>query len=363
MVQIKREAADRFLSKPDSAIRVLLIYGDDEGLVSERAERFATAVVSDSVDPISHVRLDVDAVADDPAILADEAHAVPLFGGRRAILIRVAGNRSIVPAIEMILSSPPIDSWVVVTAGALRKSSPLRRLAETHKVAAAVPCYADSEGDLDRLIDEGIAGAGLAIAAEARAALKGLIGGDRLVSRSEIGKLCLYAAGSATITVDDVRAVVGDAAAFAVDETIDAMALGDAAALDRGYRRLVGSGTPGSVTAGAALRHYNLLQVARAAYDSGASAKSLVERARPPIFFKRYDDVARQIAAWSPSRIERALAALDQAMIDSRLHGAIADEVIAQAMQFVASIAAGARRARSSDRSTGQTGDDRENLI
>ncbi len=45
----------------------------------------------------------------------------------------------------------------------------------------------------------------------------------------------------------EVRALVGDAGAFAVDETIDAMAAGDAPALDRGYRRLLSSGTPGFV--------------------------------------------------------------------------------------------------------------------
>src|SRR3990170_3302441 len=101
MVQIKADA-DRFLARPDPAIRVVLIYGNDEGLVSERAERFARTVAGDAADPLSHIRLDIDTVADDPGVLADEAHAVPLFGGRRVISIRVAGNRSIEKAIETI---------------------------------------------------------------------------------------------------------------------------------------------------------------------------------------------------------------------------------------------------------------------
>jgi DNA polymerase-3 subunit delta len=344
MVQIKPADADRYLSRPDPAVRLVLIYGSDEGLVAERASRFAEAVVGQAADPFAHLRLDAADVADDPARLADEAHAVPLFGGHRVISVRVAGNRSIQPAIDMILAMPPQDSWVVLTAGELRKTAPLRKLCETHRGAWAIAAYADTDRDLDRIIDEETQKAGLSITPEARAALKNLIGNDRMISRSEVRKLCLYGAGGDGIAVGDVRAIIGDASAFAVDETIDAMAAGDSAALDRGFRRLVSSGTPGFVVAGAALRHFNFLEKARAAVDNGEAPESAVRRAVPPIFFSRQSAVARQIAAWSPSRIERALTTLDQAMLDSRLHGALSDEVIGQAMQLVATLAAGGRR-------------------
>jgi DNA polymerase-3 subunit delta len=122
------------------------------------------------------------------------------------------------------------------------------------------------------------------------------------------------------------------------------MAGGNAAALDRGYRRLVSSGTPGFVVAGAALRHFNFLQKARAAVDGGDTPESAVRRAIPPIFFARQAAVTSQIASWSPARIERALTMLDQAMLDSRLHGALSDEIVGQTLQLVATLAAGGRR-------------------
>ncbi|MCR4282579.1 MAG: DNA polymerase III subunit delta [Bauldia sp.] len=344
MVQVKPADADRLLAKPDPAVRVVLIYGSDDGLVAERAERFARAVTGDAADPIARLRLESAELADDPGRLADEAHAVPLFGGNRVISVRVGGNRPIQPAVETILAAPPQDSWVVLTAGELRKTAPLRKVCETNKGAWAIPCYADADRDLDRIIDEETKIAGLTISSEARTALKGLIGSDRMISRSEVRKLCLYAAGGDGITIDDVRAVIGDAAAFAVDETIDALAAGDSAALDRGYRRLVSSGTPGFVIAGAALRHFNFLQKSRAAFDGGRPPESLVQRAVPPIFFSRQAAVAKQIAAWPPGRIERTLAMLDQSMLDSRLHGALSDEVIGQTLQLVATLAAGGRR-------------------
>ena len=340
-MQIKTAEADRYLARPDPKVRVVLIYGSDEGLVSERTERFAAAVVGKGADPLACVRLDSAAVADDPPRLADEAYAMGLFGGTRVISVRVSGNRPIDKAVQSILDAPPSDSWIVLSAGELRKSSPLRKLCEANKGAWAIASYADTNRDLDRIIDEEARNSELTITSEARAALRGLIGSDRLISRSEIQKLCLYASGNGSIGIDDVRAVIGDAGALAMDEAIDAMASGDAAALDRSYRRLVASGTPGVVIAGQALRHFNFLQKARAAVDGGDTPDSIVRRAVPPIYpFTRQSAVSKQIGSWSAAWIERALAMLDQAMLDSRLNGALSDEVIGQAMQMVAALAA-----------------------
>jgi hypothetical protein len=62
------------------------------------------------------------------------------------------------------------------------------------------------------------------------------------------------------------------------------------------------------------------------------------------MFYQRRDGLARQIAIWSEGNIERALTRLDRAMLDSRLHRAIEDEIIGQALQLIAYMAAAARR-------------------
>src|SRR5438552_13730352 len=143
MVQLKPAEIDRFLARPDPAVRLVLVYGEDEGLVAERTATFVKAVTGTDDDPFSLVRLDQGTIADDPGRLADEANSVPLFGGRRAIVIRLAGNASIIPALEALLATPPVDSWVVIAGADLKKTSPVRRLCETGKGAVAIPCYAD----------------------------------------------------------------------------------------------------------------------------------------------------------------------------------------------------------------------------
>src|SRR4051812_36932400 len=102
MVQIKPADADRLLAKPDDTARVVLLYGDDEGLVAERAEKFARAVTGSDGE---HLRLDPTALSENPGRLADEAHSIPMFGGKRAISLRISGNRSVERALEEILKT------------------------------------------------------------------------------------------------------------------------------------------------------------------------------------------------------------------------------------------------------------------
>src|SRR5581483_9461926 len=203
MVSVKAGEADAFLAKTNRLPGVVLVFGEDSGLVSERTRELIRASVDDPDDPFSLVRLDGDEIASDPARLLDEAQTIPLFGGRRAVWVR-AGGRNFAPAVEAVLALPKSECRIVIEAGDLRRTAPLRAVCERAKNAAAVPCYADNEAALKRLIDTEMQDAGLSLKPDARNLLITLLGGDRAASRSEIRKLVLYAHGRAEIGVDEV---------------------------------------------------------------------------------------------------------------------------------------------------------------
>ncbi|MCX5494800.1 DNA polymerase III subunit delta [Kaistia dalseonensis] len=344
MVQIKPQDADRFLSRPNPDVRVVLIHGSDTGLVSERAAQFVKTVLGKGDDPFALVRLDSAEIAADPGRLADEANTIALFGGTRAIWVRLGGNRPIQAAVEAVLAAPPQDAWVVIEAGDLKKGTGLRKVCENARGAAAIACYADNDMALDRLIDGEVQAAGLTIEPDARNLLRGLLGSDRLASRSEIAKLCLYARGERSIDIAAVRAIVGDAGASATDEAVDAMALGDVKELDVSFRRLVASGTAAFVIAAAALRHFQMLHRIAAAIDNGATSQAAIDGASGGLFFQRKAKLEQQVRLWTLDRLTAALDRLDRAILDSRLKAAIADSVIAQALLGIATLARQPRR-------------------
>src|SRR5690606_35726885 len=149
-------------------------------------------------DALAVIRLDESDLSD-PKRLADEAFGGSLFSGRRVLRLRPGGSRTVAAALEAILTEPPADTWLVIEAGDLRKTAPLRKLCESFPRAVAIGCYPDNDASLARLIDSEVSAAGLRIEPEARDALVGLLGADRAASRSEIVKLCLYAKSAGVI--------------------------------------------------------------------------------------------------------------------------------------------------------------------
>src|SRR5437016_14072128 len=103
MVALKAAEVDAYIAARDPARPIVLVFGPDAGLVSERADAIVRAAVDDPNDPFALVRLDGDELASDPPRLVDEAHTIPLFGGRRAIRIK-AGGRDFSDAVAALLA-------------------------------------------------------------------------------------------------------------------------------------------------------------------------------------------------------------------------------------------------------------------
>ena len=62
MVSLKTADIDKFLARPDPGRPVVLVYGPDAGLVSERVNALIKASVDDVNDPFSLVRLEAEAI-------------------------------------------------------------------------------------------------------------------------------------------------------------------------------------------------------------------------------------------------------------------------------------------------------------
>src|SRR6187549_2284897 len=208
MVALRGKEIDAFLARPDPARPIILLYGPDAGLVRERADALLASAVDDPNDPFSLVRLDGDELSAEPSRLVDEAMTIPMFGGRRAMRVR-AGSRSFASGVDTLADSPLKDCRIVIEAG------------ERAKTAVAIACYPDTERDLARLIDEELRTSNLRIAADARAVLMSLLGGDRQASRNELRKLALYSHGKGEIALDDVMTVVSDASELKLDPIVD----------------------------------------------------------------------------------------------------------------------------------------------
>lgn len=344
MAVIRASETDRFVRKPDLRYSTYLVYGPDAGLVCESADALCAAFGVDRADAFAHVRIDADIAAADPNRIVEEAYTVSMFGGERLIRVSGATRRNLAGALKPVLEKPAPECRIVVEAGDLKKDSPLRKAVESAPSALVIPCYPDNEAALDRLIETEVAAGGLAIEADAKSLLRGMLGGDRGASRNEIAKLALYCVDNSTITLDDVKAVVGDVSTMAADDLVDAAAIGDFAQAAILLDRFEAAGGASDMALLAALRHFQALQLARHRMDSGReTAMAATGAMRPPLHFSRRDAFARALAIWNGPAIARACHRLAEASLAARAMPALAG---AQAGEKLLAIAMEARRNR-----------------
>src|SRR5262245_9792848 len=93
----------RSVDEPDPNIRFYLFHGPDEAQSTALGDRLASTFKATKQSVAS------GALRGDPALLADEAGAIDMFGGMKVIWIQPAGDE-IVQAVEALLEAPASEN-------------------------------------------------------------------------------------------------------------------------------------------------------------------------------------------------------------------------------------------------------------
>lgn len=339
MVAIKAHQAQSFMKPPGPRYEAVLFYGTDAGLVSERSAQLAKLIAARETPAGEIIRIDDADLDGDPDRLAVELQTIPMFGGSKVVRA-TAGRRINAAALQPVIESGNLAAVLIVEAGNLRPADTLRALFEKSSKAAAVACFPDETHDLEALIRDTLKGHGLTISPDARELLLARVGADRALSRGEIEKLALYAAGKSEVDAADVEAIVGDASELAIDRILNATATGEGGRAVAEFARAIASGENAQMIIAAAQRHLQRLHRVRADIDAGSSFDDAVRALRPPLHFKQKDSLGLQSRMWTTARLGEALARTAAAAKAARLASAL-EEPIAE--ELLLGLAAAAR--------------------
>lgn len=349
MTALKGRAIKAFLEKRDPEIAAILVYGPDNGLVRERASHLARFVVEDFKDPFRYLELSDSDLKADPARLADEAIALSLTGGERAIRVQ-AVSEATTKAAKVYLEALDANALkpngvVILEGGDLRPSSGLRKAFEKSKSAVALPCYANSPGDVRALAQELARAEELRFESDALDFVVSLLGEDHGLTRSELEKLILFKGlrdqrnGPATITMDDVRTSLAAGVADALDDVAAAAADGATAKLSHALFRTQAAGA-NPVTLLRALQRYMVrLKTARAHADSGDSIANAMKKLRPPVFFAEQRAFEARVTRWKTTRLNEAVRMLTDVEMQAKTTGAPQRELVERAALRIAIMA------------------------
>ncbi|MBW0143945.1 DNA polymerase III subunit delta [Sphingomicrobium clamense] len=340
-MKTQRGDIPRRLDTPDPAIRFYLFHGADEASSRSHATRLLKAFGA------AKDAMEGGAIKSDPAKLADEANALSMFGGAKAIWIEPAADE-IVAGVEALLEAPGAEHPTIAIAGALRKTSKLLKATEASPHALAHISYAPEGREYENIIEQLCREHGLAPAPGVVSRIAGMTANNRELARQEVEKYALYLGSGESDpvpleddVVDRLGAGTGDVAFFGLG---DRAMVGDIAAVQEGVDAMSANGSEAITILRAMQRRIVMLAPMQARVAAGEPASAVISSMGRALFWKDKPVVTEMLMRWSAPRLARLgerITDLERRMMFTQLpaKSAIGEELLA-----VARIAQSARR-------------------
>ncbi|MBO6774219.1 MAG: DNA polymerase III subunit delta [Marinibacterium sp.] len=319
-MKLSPREAPGYFAKPDPRKSGLLIFGQDPMRVALRRQQVIAALLGPAAaEEMRLTRLAGSEVRSDPALVLDAIKAAGFFPGHRAVFVEDATD-ACGPAILSVLENwQDGDATLIVTAGALKASSKLRKGFEAHPNAFAAAIYDDPPSRAE--IEAQLKSAGLAaVSPDAQSLLSAYAAqlgpGDFSKLVEKIG---LYKLGDAApLSLKDVEACAPQSVEADLDDILNIVAEARSGEIGPTLRRLQAQGTNAVSLCIGATRHFRTLYAA-ASDPKGAAAG--VGKLRPPVFGPRRDRIVRQASTWGPVKLEAALTLLTDTDLQLRSTG------------------------------------------
>lgn len=299
-----RGQIERALGRPDPAVRFYLLHGPDEA--GSRALAFGLLKGLGDAEKFIIVG---QAIKSDPASLADEAGAMSLFGGKRAIWIEPAGDE-IADGVTALLDAPASENAVIAVAGMLRKTSALLKLAESHPAALAHASYIPEGRGMEQIVAELGRRHGLDIRRDLADRIGQASSFNQAIAEREIEKFAIYLGASPAApralddeTFDLLSAEHGEA---------DLLRLGDLALAGRieelveELMRLPGGASDAIPLVRSLQRRLLMLAPMRARIEGGARLDDVLASVGKALFWKDKPLVSQLLAKWPAAALAEA---------------------------------------------------------
>ena len=309
-MKLSARDADSWIAKPPGDRPGTLIFGDDGMRVALKRQSLVANLAGPAADEEMRLtRIQAGDLRKEKTLLDDALKAQGFFPGTRGVLVEDA-TANVADRIVAALSDwRPGDAHVVVTAGALKATSPLRKAFEKHPRAGCIAVYdtPPDRAEVERWVSE----AGLTTDRDAMAALVALaqdLGPGDL--RQLIAKLSLYKLDdAAALSAADVGACAPASTEADLDDVLNATADGKASDIGPILTRLEAQGAQPVSIVIAANRHFRQLHAA--ASDPGGAGAG-IGRLRPPVYGPRRNAMLRQAQRLGLHRLEDALGLLTE---------------------------------------------------
>ena len=322
---LRNKQADDFINNPSEDIHGILIHGQDGGLINHRTKALVNYYIPNQNDPFQLSTINSSQLNDDPGLLANELDTFALTNDKRVILLNLSSDLNKEQA-DCIIDSKS-QSIIIINAGELKASSPLRKAFESDKNFIVIPCYNSSNIDIMTLLNNKLKEKNLTMRKDAKDLIVGSLGNDYGNTISEIEKILNYHKNGDEISKSEVESIIVSSSNVIVTDLVDAVFEKKTKGISRLYHSVIDEFNPAQILIITSNHVLRLMELLAEKTDSNLPSKQVIENSKPPIFFKRHPSFQKQLTTWNRDLLDDVIEILSETTVETRKNNDLSVEL------------------------------------
>ena len=288
-----------------SKYNFFLLYGENLGLKKD-IRKFIKTGIEQGSNNAEILFLYEDEILDDEENYYNLIYTGSLFSNKKIITIYEATDK-IIKKISDIYDKYPENVFLIIFSGILEKRSKLRNFFEANKKAICIPCYLDSEKDLEVIAQLELKKNNIMLSQEAINLLIEKSNSDRNNLRNEIGKIHSYSLNKKKLELTDIISLINFSGDYKSDIFINECLCGNI----NQYKKIISELYVNTINQILLLRILSnkiqrLLKI-KAEESKSNNVDNLISKVKPAIFWQEKSLVKKQLSIWSLNDLKKII--------------------------------------------------------
>lgn len=288
-----------------SKYNFFLLYGENLGLKKD-IRKFIKTGIEQGSNNAEILFLYEDEILDDEENYYNLIYTGSLFSNKKIITIYEATDK-IIKKISDIYDKYPENVFLIIFSEILEKRSKLRNFFEANKKAICIPCYLDSEKDLEMIAQLELKKNNIMLSQEAINLLIEKSNSDRNNLRNEIEKIHSYSLNKKKLELTDIISLINFSGDYKSDIFINECLCGNITQ----YKKIISELYVNTVNQILLLRILSnkiqrLIKI-KAKENKSNNVDNLINAIKPTVFWKEKPLLKKQLSIWSLNNLKKII--------------------------------------------------------
>ena len=292
-----------------SKYNFFLLYGENFGLKKDIKDIIKIAIKqkNDSLEMLSVYETEI---FDNEENFYNSIYSGSLFSNKKIITIFDATDK-IMKKIDSVYDTYTDNVFLVIFSGILEKKSKLRSFFETSKKTICIPCYLDSQKDLEIIAQSEFRKNNISLSSEVINVLIEKSNFDRGNLKNEIEKIKAYLLNKKNLGLSEIKCLINFSGDYKSDILINECLCGNISQ----YKKIISELYINTVNQILLLRILSnkvqrLLNIKKQENKSN-NIEHLINISKPTIFWKEKPLVKKQLSIWNLNELEKIISGIN----------------------------------------------------